>query len=161
MNHMKRIALMTLMLLSVSTPTLFAQIIQMDLSIFGMDCAICAHGVHKTLLKIEGVQKVDVSIEKGLAHIELNSENKVQLQQLENAVRKNGFSPKGGTVDLKGKIQNKGGDSITVIVSGTNEGISGTMSQAASIDPQKEYSIRGVLKIDEKGTQSLNITSAN
>jgi copper chaperone CopZ len=152
---MKKIVVGIFLLQILFTPMAFAQILQMDLSIFGMDCAICAHGVQSTLLKIEGVQKVEISLEKGLAHIEFKPDNKVLLTQIENAVRRNGFSPKGGTVELRGRIQNS-----QVTVTGSNETVS-SISNSGTTDPQKDYVIHGTLKIDDKGTKSLSITSAN
>ena len=152
---MKKIAVSIFLFQILFAPLVSAQLLQMDLTIFGMDCAICAHGVRTGLLKIEGVQKVDVSLEKGSTHIEFKPDNKVLLTQIENAVRRNGFSPKGGNVELRGRIQNS-----KVIVTGSNETVS-SISNSSTTDPQKDYVIHGTLKIDDKGAQSLNITSAN
>jgi copper chaperone CopZ len=151
---MKKTAVGILLLQILCAPIVSAQLLQMDLTIFGMDCAICAHGVRNGLLKIEGVQKVEVSLEKGSTHIDFKPDNKVLLSQIENAVKRNGFSPKGGNVEFKGRIQNK-----EVIITGSNETVSSRSNSAS--DPEKEYLIHGILKIDDKGAQSLSIDSVN
>jgi copper chaperone CopZ len=153
---MKKIAISIFLFQILFAPFVSAQLLQMDLTIFGMDCAICAHGVRTGLLKIEGVQKVDVSLEKGSTHIEFKPDNKVLLTQIENAVKRNGFSPKGGNIEFKGRIQNS-----EVIVTGSNETVPSTIPKSGTTDPQKEYVMHGILKIDDKGSQSLSITSAN
>ena len=152
---MKKTAIGILLLQVLFAPFVSAQLIKMDLTIFGMDCAICAHGVRTGLLRIQGVQNVEVSIEKGSTHIEFKPDNKVLLSQIETAVKRNGFSPKGGNVEFKGRIQNS-----EVIITGTNETVSSSSNSAAA-DPQKEYLIRGTLKIDDKGGQSFSIASVN
>lgn len=54
--------------------------------------------------KIEGVKSVDVSLNEGLAKIQLSPGNKVALEQLRELVRNRGFTPREANVLVKGEL---------------------------------------------------------
>jgi copper chaperone CopZ len=105
------------------------------------------------LKKLDGAEKVDVSLEQGLAKIQLKPENKVTLAAIQTIVKKNGFSPKSANIKLRGKLRNH-----TVTITGSNESFTAKLNQQHSIDPQKEYWIEGSLKIEDNGAQTLAIS---
>lgn len=105
------------------------------------------------LKKLDGAEKVDVSLEQGLAKIQLKPENKVTLAAIQTVIKKNGFSPKKAEVKLRGKLQ-----SHTLTITGSNESLPAKLNQEHSIDPQKEYWIEGSLKIEDNGAQNLAIS---
>lgn len=70
--------------------------------------------------KIEGVERVNVSLNEGMARIRLKPGNKVTLEQLRQAVKDNGFTPKDARVTAHGKITSTGGK-LQLNVSGTNQ----------------------------------------
>jgi len=105
------------------------------------------------LKKLDGAEKVDVSLEQGLAKIQLKPENKVTLAAIQNIVKRNGFSPKSANVKLRGKLRNH-----TLTITGSNESVPAKLNQEHSVDPQKEYWIEGNLKIEDNGAQSLTIS---
>jgi hypothetical protein len=51
--------------LALSPITLHAEYQQVNLIVFGMDCAPCAHGIHVSMKGIEGVKTVDVDLNTG------------------------------------------------------------------------------------------------
>jgi len=110
------------------------------------------------LSKVGGVEKVDVSLEKGLSTIVMKNENNATLQQLETVVRKSGFSPKKARVVFKGKLQSKDGKVTQAIVTGSQEILPAT-SKVASVESDKEYQIEGLLTIESNGNQSIEIES--
>lgn len=77
---------------------------QVNMTVFGMDCAPCAHAIHVSMKAIPGVEKVDVDLNTGLVSIALNSGNGATMQQFNAAVEKNGFTHKDAKVVAKGKL---------------------------------------------------------
>ena len=56
------------------------------------------------LKKIEGVEDVKVSLNEGRADLKLRSGNRATIDQIRDAIRKNGFTPKGADVTAAGTI---------------------------------------------------------
>ena len=50
---------------------------QVDLTVFGMDCAPCAHAIHVSMKGIQGVDTVDVDLNTGLVRIKLKDRKSV------------------------------------------------------------------------------------
>ncbi len=70
--------------------------------------------------KIDGVQSVTVSLNKGLVTIDLAPGNHLTLPQLRKVITSNGFSPKEATVVVDGSLENRSG-TPTLHVDGTDE----------------------------------------
>lgn len=69
---------------------------------------------------IEGVDSARVSLEQGLATVWLRPDNHVRIEQVREAIRSNGFSPKGAEVAVRGRLSgSRGAPAITV--EGSNE----------------------------------------
>ena len=79
----------------------------------------CAYAVRGALQKFSGVEKVDVSLNKGLATVTLKPGNTVRLTDVWETVRKNGFTPKETKVVVRGEVL--GGSKTELKVTGTNE----------------------------------------
>lgn len=75
-----------------------------DLTVFGMDCAPCAHAIHVSMKGIRGVDKVDVDLNTGLVTIALTAGNSATMHQFNEAVEKNGFTHKDAKVVAVGKL---------------------------------------------------------
>ena len=99
---MKKIVLLTLLMF----PALGAQAEyrKVSLTVFGMDCAPCAHAIHVSMKGIRGVDKVDVDLNTGLVVIQLTQGNNATMQQFNAAVEKNGFTHKDAKVVAVGKL---------------------------------------------------------
>jgi hypothetical protein len=59
--------------------------------------------------KIEGVDSVAVSLNRGMVVIRLKPENRVTLECLREAIRGNGFTPKEAEVRARGTVVDDGG----------------------------------------------------
>lgn len=93
------------LLLALSPLAAQAEYEQVDLTVFGMDCAPCAHAVHVSMEGIQGVNTVDVDLNTGLDGIGgLNSANNPSMRQFNEAVEKNGFTHNDADVIAKGKL---------------------------------------------------------
>lgn len=96
--------LFVLTALSLSTLAAHAQYNQVNMTVFGMDCAPCAHAIHVSMKGIQGVNKVDVDLNTGLVSIQLAASNSAAMQQFNQAVEKNGFTHKDAKIVATGKI---------------------------------------------------------
>lgn len=54
--------------------------------------------------KIDGVESVNVSLNQGRASIQLKPGNSVRLEQVNQAVQSNGFTPKEARVRVRGQV---------------------------------------------------------
>lgn len=54
--------------------------------------------------RIEGIDSVEVSLNRGVVVIRLKPENRVTLQQIRTAIREKGFTPKEADVRARGSI---------------------------------------------------------
>ena len=97
----KSLAISILLLFSLRA---HAEYQQVNLTVFGMDCAPCAHAIHVSMKGIQGVDTVDVDLNTGLVAIKLASGNNASMRQFNQAVEKNGFTHKDATVVARGKL---------------------------------------------------------
>jgi copper chaperone CopZ len=65
--------------------------------------------VRVAVRKLEGVESVDVSLERGAATIALRPGNRITLPQLRQIIRNNGFTAKDATVTVIGTVIERGG----------------------------------------------------
>lgn len=99
---MKKILAATLL---VFTPLIArAEYEQVNLTVFGMDCAPCAHAIHVSMKGIQGVNTVDVDLNTGLVAIKLSPGNSAAMRQINEAVEKNGFTHKDANVVVRGQL---------------------------------------------------------
>src|SRR5204863_197131 len=77
---------------------------QVNLTVFGMDCAPCAHAIHVSMKGIQGVNTVDVDLNTGLVSIKLTPGNNAAMRQFNEAVEKNGFTHKDANVVVRGQL---------------------------------------------------------
>jgi copper chaperone CopZ len=108
MNSSTRIALIFVAALMLPSGA-FAELLRVQLTVHGMDCATCAHGVRIAMQKVDGVESIEVSLERALADIRLRPGNRVGLQPFRQIVRSNGFAPKDALVTVTGTLVNQGG----------------------------------------------------
>ena len=76
---------------------------------------MCAHAVRVAIKKVEGVDKVDVSLNQGLAEVTFKPGNRATVEQVREIVRRNGFTPKAAEVRVDGHVvQQDGKPSLAV-----------------------------------------------
>ena len=92
------------LLITLSPLAAQAEYEQVNLTVFGMDCAPCAHAIHVSMKGIQGVNTVDVDLNTGLVTIKLTPANSASMRQFNEAVEKNGFTHKDADVIAKGKL---------------------------------------------------------
>src|ERR1700730_509743 len=90
--------------LALSALAAHAEYEQVNLTVFGMDCAPCAHAIHVSMKGIQGVNTVDVDLNTGLVTIKLTPGNSATMRQFNQAVEKNGFTHKDAEVVVRGRL---------------------------------------------------------
>jgi cation transport ATPase len=142
--------------LALSTLAAHAEYEQVNLTVFGMDCAPCAHAIHVSMKGIQGVNTVDVDLNTGLVSIKLSPGNAAAMRQFNEAVEKNGFTHKDANVIVRGQLSGSA-QAPFLDVTGTKDryaltplagaaDISGLMGKAVVVD--------GVLPQSGKGKVS-------
>jgi cation transport ATPase len=96
--------ILTAGLLALSALAAHAEYEQVNLTVFGMDCAPCAHAIHVSMKGIQGVNTIDVDLNTGLVSIKLTPGNNADMRQFNEAVEKNGFTHKDATVIVRGQL---------------------------------------------------------
>ena len=91
-------------LLALTSLAAHAEYQQVDLTVFGMDCAPCAHAIHVSMKGIQGVDTVGVDLNTGLVTIKLTPGNSASMHQFNQAVEKNGFTHKDPIVTARGTL---------------------------------------------------------
>ena len=84
--------------------TAHAEYEQVNLTVFGMDCAPCAHAIHVSMKGIQGVDTVGVDLNTGLVTIKLAPGNNAAMRQFNEAVEKNGFTHKDANILVRGEL---------------------------------------------------------
>src|SRR5580704_9627096 len=118
--------------LALSTLAAHAEYEQVNLTVFGMDCAPCAHAIHVSMKGIQGVNTVDVDLNTGLVTIKLIPGNSASMRQFNQAVEKNGFAHKNAEIVVRGKLAGSA-NALVLEVSGTQDRYA-LSPMAASLD---------------------------
>jgi Heavy-metal-associated domain len=89
--------------------------------------------VRVSLKAVPGVDSVDVSLEKGLATVKMKPGNMTTLQQLNEAIAKNGFTMKDSTAILAGTVVTTNGKTA-IQVSGSNDVLNLVPESSSAVD---------------------------
>ena len=81
----------------------------------GLACPFCAYGLEKRLSKVEGVQDVKIFVDEGRAELEARQDGFVDLEEVEPAVRKAGFTPRIIKVEVTGQVIDWNGEPALLV----------------------------------------------
>lgn len=112
--------ILILSLFALSSVAAHAEYEQVNMTVFGMDCAPCAHAIHVSMKGIKGVDKVNVDLNTGLVSVQLTPGNSAAMGQFNQAVEKNGFTHKDAKVVVRGRITGSASSPV-LEVTGTND----------------------------------------
>jgi cation transport ATPase len=143
-------------LLAFSSLTAHAEYEQVNLTVFGMDCAPCAHAIHVSMKGIQGVDTVDVDLNTGLVKIKLNPGNSAAMRQFNQAVEKNGFTHKDANIVARGTLSGSAGAPFLEIV-GTQDRYALTPAATSADIPSllgKTVTVTGTIPQAPKGKVS-------
>jgi hypothetical protein len=103
--------------------------------------------------KLDGVEKAEISLEKGSAKISLKPDNQVTLSEIQKIVKRNGFSPEGAQLKLNGTIEKE-----KLIITHSNETFPLVLKNIQMPPEETEHQMTAELKIEED-RQIITITS--
>lgn len=144
-------SILALGFVALSSLAAHAEYSAVNMTVFGMDCAPCAHAIHVSMKGIQGVNKVDVDLNTGLVAIQLQPGNSAAMEQFNQAVEKNGFTHKDAKIIARGQVT--GSPSAPVLeVTGTTDryALAGDQARLASLIG-KTVTVSGTLPQAPKG----------
>ena len=106
--------------------------------------------------KVDGVESIDVSLEKAAADIRLKPNNHVTLAQLRAAIKKNGYATRDAQVEAHGKILLRDGKPVLDLLNGEAVLLA---SDAAGKAGDRSVDVTGVAHADPKGLDVLTVTA--
>jgi copper chaperone CopZ len=157
-----------LAVLAIAPAIAHAEYTHVEMKIFGMDCATCAHGVRIGIERMEGVESAEISLERASANVKLRPDNHLSLEQFRKLIKFNGFSPKDATVTAKGTVVERGGkpafqvsgtDSVLIIVPGkAASGAYKQLSDALAAKTTGGLEITGTVQKKNDGSEEIVVT---
>jgi copper chaperone CopZ len=143
-------------ILTLSSLAAHAEYQQVNLTVFGMDCAPCAHAIHVSMKGIQGVNTVDVDLNTGLVTIKLTPGNSASMRQFNQAVEKNGFTHKDAAVTARGKLTGTASAPFLEVAGTQDRFALSPAATAADITPLlgKTVTITGIIPQAPKGKVS-------
>jgi len=111
--------------------------------------------VSVAIKKLDGVESVDVSLEKATADIRLKPGNAVTLPQLRRIIRRAGYPTKDAQVDARGAIGERNGKPVLDLQNGSFLEIAAEPSAGTSgiVD------VTGVSRMIDKDREVLTVTN--
>lgn len=82
----------------------FAQIEAAKIRVDGLGCPFCVKGVEKHLKKVEGVDSLSTSLKRGEVTLQYAPGALFDIESLQRAVKRGGFTPGAVQVTARGKI---------------------------------------------------------
>ncbi len=93
---MKRLIIINLLAFSLFLYplTALAEVSDVTVRVDGLSCPFCAYGLEKKIMKMEGVESMEIDLKGGKIEIRFIDEDYVRTEEIEEAVRDAGFTPK-------------------------------------------------------------------
>jgi len=101
--------LQRLSILILAGGPLSAELLRVELSVGGLDCASCAQTVDRILKKIKGVETASFRAQDSVAVLDLKPGNTILLEQIRDAVKGIGYTPGAAKVTVRGQAREEGG----------------------------------------------------
>jgi cation transport ATPase len=143
-------------ILTLSSLSARAEYQQVNLTVFGMDCAPCAHAIHVSMKGIQGVNTVDVDLNTGLVSIKLSPGNSASMRQFNQAVERNGFTHKDAEIMARGVLSGTANAPVLEVAGTTDKYVLTPSAAAADVGSLigKTVMVAGVLPQAPKGKLS-------
>jgi len=110
--------------------------------------------VSVVIIKLDGVESVDVSLEKATADIRLKPGNTITLPQLRRIIREGGYPTKDARVDARGTIVDRNGKPALDLQNGSFL----ELAAGPSAPPTGVVDVTGVSRVVEKEREVLTIS---
>jgi copper chaperone CopZ len=87
----------------VAAAPLCAELLHVEQPVGGLDCISCAQSVDKTLKKIKGVETATFRLADAVAVLEMKPGNTVPLDEIRDAMKRIGYTPKEAKIKVRGE----------------------------------------------------------
>ena len=152
--NLRRFASAAFLSFAVAAPA-SAELRQVRLTAPGMDCASCARAMSNAVKKLDGVESVDLTVEKSSVEIRLRADNRVTLERIRREMRAFGYQTKDAEITARGTIADRDGAPVLDLLNGSVL----TLVEKPPSAPAGVVEITGVSKFDEKSGERLTIAS--
>jgi cation transport ATPase len=98
-----------LLALALAGRPLPAQLLHVELAVGGLDCISCAQSVDRALKRIKGVEAAAFRTADAVALLDLKAGNNVTMEQIRDAVKGIGYTPRSAKVTVRGEARQEGG----------------------------------------------------
>ena len=105
--------------------------------------------------KLEGIEHVEVSLEKASALIVFKAENTVTLAQIRDVIRKSGYPTRDAQITARGRIAERAGTPVLDLLNGSVLELVARPPDA----PSGPAEITGVSRQDDKKIERLTVTA--
>jgi hypothetical protein len=105
--------------------------------------------------KLEGVETVEVSLEKSSAVITLKADNKITVPQLRRIIRSTGYPTRDAQITARGRIADQNGKPVLDLLNGSVLELAERPNDA----PTDTVEITGVSRPGERDVERLSIVS--
>ncbi len=78
--------------------------LEVTVQVDGLSCPFCAYGLEKKLRKVENVARIEIRVDEGRTVVTPESGTSLDLDELEQAVRDGGFTPREVWVTAWGRL---------------------------------------------------------
>src|SRR6266852_4400195 len=85
-----------------------AEFLHIEQSVTGLDCASCAQSVDKTFKKMKAVETATFRMEDSVVILQLKPGNTLPLEDVRDAVKRIGYTPKEAKVTVRGETRREG-----------------------------------------------------
>ena len=103
-NTRRRIGAALLLMAGFVMPAIAGASQEVRLRVDGLACPFCAYGLEKKLKRVEGVEKLDVDLERGEVTLIFNADARIDEELLRQKVKEAGFTPRG--IEVVGSSEN-------------------------------------------------------
>ena len=93
----------------------FAQVEEAAVKVDGLSCPFCAYGLEKKLKKVEGVEKLEIKVNKGTATITVKEGKTLSIEGVKKAVKDGGFTPREISITVTGRLTERDGRTVLTI----------------------------------------------
>lgn len=107
--------------LILAAAPLGAELLHVEQPVGGLDCISCAQSMDKTLKKIKGVETATFRLADAVAVLEMKPGNTTSLDDIRDAVKRVGFTPKEAKVTVRGEARMEDGHWLFRVAGGAVE----------------------------------------
>lgn len=108
--------LLILSILSVSFPVFAGQeSYSLRIKVDGLACPFCAYGLEKKLEDYEGLFNLKIVVDEGYAQFQLPYGKRPDLAELQERVKKGGFTPKEFAIEISGTFKSQEGEKLLAL----------------------------------------------